>query len=127
MFGTSKNFVDGVTRHWVLGEVLVIRRGLKKAIVRLVASHRKRLEEFSPAEWLVLAIDLRLNDVKPDGFYLQTVTEDGPLSIMASAIWTKRDIRERDMRELYQNPQCRVTVVSYMPVSTPTHSVQIAV
>ncbi len=85
MFGTSKNFVDGVTRHWVLGEVLVIRRGLKKAIVRLVASHRKRLEEFSPAEWLVLAIDLRLNDVKPDGFYLQTVTEDGPLRIMASA------------------------------------------
>ena len=85
MFGTSKNFVDGVTRHWVLGEVLVIRRGLKKAIVRLVASHRKRLEESSPAEWLVLAIDLRLNDVKPDGFYLQTVTEDGPLRIMASA------------------------------------------
>ena len=81
MFGTSKNFVDGVTRHWVLGEVFVIRRGLKKAVVRLVASHRKRLEEFSPAEWLVLAIDLRLNDVKPEGFYLQTVTEDGPLRI----------------------------------------------
>lgn len=67
-----------------MGEVLVIRRGLKKAVVRLVALHRKRLEEFSPAEWLVLAIDLRLNDVKPDGFYLQTVTEDGPLRITRS-------------------------------------------
>ena len=63
---------------------LIVRRAVKNAVARLATSHRGRLEDFAPMEWTVLAIDLRLNGVKAEGLYLETVTDDGPLRIKVS-------------------------------------------
>lgn len=71
--------------YWLAGEGLTIRRALKKIVDRLSLSHRKRLENFTPMEWIVLAIDLRLDGMTPVGLYLETVTGDGPLRIKISA------------------------------------------
>ena len=60
---------------------LIVRRAVRNAVARLAMSHRRRLENFAPVEWVVLAIDLRLNGVKAEALYLETVTGDGPLRI----------------------------------------------
>ena len=73
----------GFARDWS-GNHLIVRRAARKAVAQLKPSHRRRLEDFSPIEWTVLAIDLRLNGVKTEGLYLETVTNDGPLRIMVS-------------------------------------------
>ncbi len=70
----------GFARDWSTNH-LIIRRTVRNAAARLATSHRRRLEDFAPEEWTVLAIDLRLNGVKAEGLYLETVTGDGPLRV----------------------------------------------
>ena len=70
----------GFARGWPVNH-LIVRKSVRNAVARLATSHRRRLENFVPVEWVVLAIDLRLNGVKAEALYLETVTGDGPLRI----------------------------------------------
>ena len=74
---------SGFARDWS-SNLLIVRKSVTKAVARLATSHRRRLEDFTPVEWSVQAIDLRLNGVKAEGLYLETKTDDGPLRIKVS-------------------------------------------